>query len=477
MGDGGIGRHKDSERQGDMTQTVKLDRVHTLVTMDGEDRVLHDVDVILEDGKIVAVGKGLETPEGARVLDCRWCVGYPGFVNTHHHFYQALTRNLPSVQDAKLFDWLTWLYEIWRGLNPEAVRVSTDVALGELLLSGCTTTTDHFYVFPRSAPAELLDVEIDEARRQGVRFHVTRGSMSLGKSAGGLPPDDVTQTWEEILADCDRVAKKYHDAGPFAMTKVALAPCSPFSVTRESLAETAKFAREKGLRMHTHLCETMDEQDFCLEKVGMRPLDYMESVGWMGPDVWFAHGIWFTDDEIRRLGEAGCGVAHCPISNLRLGSGICHVPALLKAGVKVGMAVDGSASNDAGNLLREMQVAMLVHRVGTGVQEMPARTVLRMATRGGAEILGYGESAGAVEVGRAADLALFRLDKVEYAGAMADPASAVLFCGSAPRAEYTIVAGEVLVEKGHLVRMDEEKLFHEANWEAARLLQKAGVKG
>lgn len=455
---------------------LKIRNIHTLVTMDAERRELHGVDVVMEEGRIAAVGESLPTPEGARVLDGSNCVAYPGFVNTHHHFYQALTRNLPSVQDAKLFDWLTWLYEIWRGLNPENVRISTQVALSELLLSGCTTTTDHFYCFPRSAPKDLLDVEIDEARRMGIRFHATRGSMSLGRSDGGLPPDDVTQTWEEILEDCERVVAKYHDPEPFGMTRIALAPCSPFSVTRESLAETAKFARAKGLRMHTHLCETMDEQDFCLRKVGMRPLDYMESVGWVGPDVWYAHGIWFTDDEIRRLGAAGCGVAHCPVSNLRLGSGVCHVPALLKAGAKVGIAVDGSASNDSGNLLKEMQTALLVHRVGTGVQDMPARTVLGIATRGGAACLGYDEI-GSVEPGMAADMALFRLDRVEFAGAMADPASAVLFCGSAPRAEYTIVAGEVLVEKGRLLRVDEEKLVPEANAAAADLLRKAGVAG
>ena len=453
--------------------SLKLERVHTLVTVDDEDRVLHDVDVVVEDGKIAAVGKDLPTPDGARVLDGRWCVAYPGFVNTHHHFYQTLTRNIPQVQDAKLFDWLTWLYEIWRGLNPENVRVSTQVAVAELLLSGCTTSTDHFYCFPQSAPKDLLDAEIDEVRRLGMRFHATRGSMSLGRSAGGLPPDDVTQPWEDILADCERVIGKYHDPKPFAMTRVALAPCSPFSVTRESLAETAKFAREKGVRMHTHLCETMDEQDFCLSKVGMRPLDYMESVGWVGSDVWYAHGIWFTDEEIKRLGAAGCGVAHCPVSNLRLGSGICHVPALLEAGAKVGIAVDGSASNDSSNLLKEMQTALLVHRVGTGVQSMPAKTVVRMATRGGSEVLGHPEI-GQVAPGYAADLAVFRLDRVDFAGAMADPAAAVLFCGSAPRAEYTIVAGEVLVEKGQLTRLDEGEVFRAANAEAKKLLEKAG---
>jgi 8-oxoguanine deaminase len=453
--------------------SLKIEKIHTLVTVDDEYRVLHDVDVLVEGDKISAVGADLPTPPNARVLDGRWCVAYPGFVNTHHHFYQTLTRNIPAVQNAKLFDWLLWLYEVWRGLHPEAVRVSTQIALGELLLSGCTTSTDHFYVFPSTAPQEFLDVEIDTARDIGVRFHPTRGSMSLGRSQGGLPPDDVTQSWEDILADCDRLIAKYHDPKPFAMTRIVLAPCSPFSVTRESLAETAIFAREKNVFMHTHLCETHDEQDFCLEKIGMRPLEYMESVGWVGPDVWYAHGIWFTPEEIKRLGQMNCGVAHCPVSNLRLGSGICHVPALLEAGVRVGIAVDGSASNDSSNLLKEMQTALLVHRVGTGVTEMPPQQVIRMATRGGAEILGQPEI-GQVKPGMAADLALFRLDSIDFAGAMSDPAHALLFCGSAPRAEYTIVAGRVLVEKGRLTGWDEQAVFHAANALTADLLKKAG---
>jgi 8-oxoguanine deaminase len=452
---------------------IKIEKIHTLVTVDDDYRVLHDVDVLMADGKIQAVGEDLQAPEGAKVIDGRWCVAYPGFVNTHHHFYQTLTRNLPAVQDAKLFDWLLWLYEVWRGLHPEAVRISTQVALGELLLSGCTTTTDHFYVFPRTAPQEFLDIEIDAAREIGVRFHPTRGSMSLGRSQGGLPPDDVTQSWEAILKDCDRLISKYHDPEPFAMTRIVLAPCSPFSVTRESMAETAVFAREKKVYLHTHLAETNDEDDFCLAKLGMRPLDYMESVGWTGPDVWYAHGIWFKPDEIKRLGEMNCGVAHCPVSNLRLGSGICHVPALLEAGVRVGIAVDGSASNDSSNLLKEMQTALLVHRVGTGVTSMPPQKVIRMATRGGASILGQPEI-GQIKPGMAADLALFRLDQIDFAGAMTDPAHAVLFCGSAPRAEATIVAGKVLVEKGRLVGLDERDIFHRANELTADLLRKAG---
>ena len=452
---------------------LKIEKIHTLVTVDDEYRILHDVDVLIEDGKIAAVGANLEAPAGARALDGRWCAAYPGFVNTHHHFYQTLTRNIPAVQDVKLFDWLLWLYEVWRGLHPEAVEVSTRIALGELLLSGCTTTTDHFYVFPNSAPEEFLDIEIETAREIGVRFHPTRGSMSLGRSQGGLPPDDVTQSWETILKDCDRLIAKYHDPDPFAMTRIVLAPCSPFSVTKESLAETAVFAREKKVFMHTHLAETNDEDDFCRQKLGMSPLAYMESVGWTGPDVWYAHGIWFTPEEIKRLGDMNCGVAHCPCSNLRLGSGICQVPALLEAGVRVGIAVDGSASNDSSNLLKEMQTALLVHRVGTGVSSMPPRKVIRMATRGGAEILGQPEI-GQIKPGMAADLALFRLDRIDFAGAMADPAHAVLFCGSAPRAEYTIVAGKVLVEKGELVRIDEKAVFHQANGLAADLLKKAG---
>ena len=454
-------------------EALKIANIHTLVTVDDDYRVLHDVDVVVADGKIAAVGQGLSAPAGARTIDGRWCVAYPGFVNTHHHFYQTLTRNIPAVQDVKLFDWLLWLYEVWRGLHPEAVRVSTQIALGELLLSGCTTTTDHFYVFPSSAPEEFLDIEIDTAREIGVRFHPTRGSMSLGRSQGGLPPDDVTQSWEAILKDCDRLIAKYHDPDPFAMTRIVLAPCSPFSVTKESLAETAVFAREKKVFMHTHLAETNDEDDLCRQKLGMSPLEYMESVGWTGPDVWYAHGIWFTPEEIKRLGDMNCGVAHCPCSNLRLGSGICHVPALLEAGVRVGIAVDGSASNDSSNLLKEMQTALLVHRVGTGVSSMPPRKVIRMATRGGADILGQPEI-GQIQPGMAADLALFRLDRIDFAGAMADPAHAVLFCGSAPRAEYTIVAGRVLVEKGELTGLDEREVFHRANDLAAGLLRRAG---
>lgn len=450
--------------------------IHTLVTMVDGEPDLHGASVLVDGNQISAVlasddprVERLSRTEGVEVIDGSWCVGYPGFVNMHHHLYQTLTRNIPRVQNAKLFDWLIGLYEIWRELSEEAVDVSTRIGLGELLLSGCTTTTDHFYVFPRHASAELLDVEIRAARDMGVRFHPTRGSMSRGRSDGGLPPDDLTQSAEEILADCERVISAYHDPGPFSMCRIILAPCSPFSVTTELLTETATLARTRGVRCHTHLCETVDEEAFCLQTHGVRPLEYMEKTGWIGEDVWFAHGVYFNDQEIRRLAETRTGIAHCPSSNMRLGSGIAPIPAMLEAGVPVGLAVDGSASNDASSMTREMQMALLVHRVGTDVTAMPPRQVLKMATTGGATILGQPEI-GRIRAGAAADLALFRLDRIDYAGAMSDPASAILFCGSGPRAELTMVNGRVLVRGGRLVNEDEQQLFHRANEIAERML-------
>lgn len=449
-----------------------LKNCHTVVTMVDGEKPLRGVDILLVDGKISSVGRDLRPPAGARVIEASGCVVYPGFVNTHHHLYQTLTRNIPAVQNAKLFDWLLGLYEIWRELDTEAIEVSTRVGIGELLLSGCTTTTDHFYVFPRGAPQEFLDVEIETALGLGARFHPTRGSMSRGRSQGGLPPDDVVQDPDTILKDCDRLIRKYHDPKPHAMCRIALAPCSPFSVTTELLRDTIRFARERGVICHTHLCETKDEEAYCLQTHGLRPLEYMESVEWVGPDVWFAHGIYFNEVEIDRLARTGTGIAHCPTSNLRLGSGICPVPHMLEKGVKVGIGVDGSASNDSSNFLKELQMALLVHRVGTGVDAMPAERVLRMATVGGAEVLGQHE-VGRIAPGYAADLALFNLERIEFAGAMADPAAAHLFCGSGPRAEYTIVAGKVVVEKGHLVGEDEVRLFHRANEIAEKMLSAA----
>lgn len=457
---------------------IHLRNIHTLVTMADGSAPIHGADLLIEGNRIAAIYSGPDKPlppADAEVIDASRHVVYPGFINTHHHLYQTLTRNIPLVQNAKLFDWLIGLYEIWRGLTPEAVDVSTRVGVGELLLSGCTTTTDHFYVFPQGVTRELLDVEIKAAREMGIRFHPTRGSMSRGKSQGGLPPDDVVQHHEEILRDCARVIDAYHDPSPDSMCRIALAPCSPFSVTTELLLETIRFARARGVICHTHLCETVDEEDYCLATHGLRPLEYMEKTEWVGPDVWFAHGIYFSDDEIARLARTKTGVAHCPSSNLRLGSGIAPIPKMLKAGVRVGLAVDGSASNDSSSLSRELQMTLLVHRVGTAVDAMPPQHVLQMATRGGAEMLGWSDI-GQIKPGLLADLAMFRLDRIEYAGAMTDPASAILFCGGGARADYTIVNGVIRVAKGELLGVDEQRLFHHANDLTAQLLKKAETR-
>ncbi len=455
---------------------ILIRNLHTLVTMNEELGIMHDVDVLIKDGKIKCIGRHLDFEEqpAARILDGRNRVAYPGFINTHHHLYQTLTRNIPLVHDVKLFDWLTNLYEIWRELTPEAVDVSARVGFAELLLSGCTTTTDHFYVFPQNAPAEFLDIEIKTARDMGIRFHPMRGSMSRGKSNGGLPPDDVVQSPDVILKDCQRVIDTWHDPSPHSMCRVILAPCSPFSVTTDLLKESAALARANKVPLHTHLCETKDEVQFCLDLFGQRPLDYMESCDWVGPDVWYAHGIYFNDDEIPRLAETGTGISHCPASNLRLGSGICRVPELLEKGVKVSLAVDGSASNDSSNYVREMQLALLVHRVGTAVDAMPAKTVLELATLGGAKILNQ-PAIGSIAPGQAADLALFNLNKVEFAGAMQSPESAILFCGAGSRTDYTIVNGKILVDQGVLVGLDESDLVYRANRLTERMVRAAGV--
>ena len=453
---------------------ILIRNIHTLVTMVDDEKPLHNVDLLIRDNRIAAIGPRLDAPDDPNltILDGSWRVVYPGFINTHHHLYQTLTRNLPRVQNAKLFDWLVGLYEVWRELVPEAIDVSTRVGVGELLLSGCTCTTDHFYLFPSSAPQEWLDIEIRAAASMGIRFHPTRGSMSRGRSEGGLPPDDVTQHADAILADCERIIQTFHDPEPFSMCRVVLAPCSPFSVTPALLEETAQLARANKVRMHTHLCETIDEEVYCREQFGMRPLAFMEKTGWIGSDIWYAHGIYFDDAEIAQLASTGTGIAHCPASNLRLGSGICKVPQLLEAGVPIGLAVDGSASNDASNMVREMQLALLVHRVGTAVDAMPAETVLRMATRGSAALLGQPEI-GQLRVGDAADVAMFRLDRIDFAGGMHDPASAILFCGSGVRADATIVNGVLRVREGRLLDVDEERLFHRANEIAGGMVARA----
>jgi len=429
---------------------------------------LHDADIFINDGVIAAVGRGLAA-DADEVVECRGCVAVPGLINTHHHLFQVLTRNVAGGQDAKLFDWLVYHYEIWRGITPDAVYAAARCGLAELLLTGCTTSADHHYLFPRGASNELMDAEIRAAHELGIRFHPTRGSMSRGRSGGGLPPDDVCQSEDEILRECVRVIEAYHDARPNAMCRLAIAPCSPFSVTPELMKESAALARQYGVQLHTHLCETLDEEEYCMRTCGMRPLPYMETVGWVGDDVWYAHGIYFDDAEIARLGHTRTGIAHCPSSNMRLGSGIAPVRALLDAGAPVGLAVDGSASNDSSNMLLEARMALLVQRIKAGVGAMPARDAWWLATRGGAEVLGR-DDIGSIEAGKAADIALFDVSGIAYAGAQSDPLAAVLFCGVDQRAWMTIVNGRIVVKEKHLVTGDERWIAEAANNAAARLL-------
>ena len=458
--------------------SILIKNIHSLVTMDEKLTVLHDVDLRIEGNKVVEIGRNIDVrtlDKDVRIIDGTYKVVYPGFINTHHHFYQTLTRNIPAIQSVKLFDWLILLYEIWRNLNEEFVELSTKIAVGELLLSGCTTSTDHHYVFPQGSSGRLLDLEIDIVREMGMRFYPNRGSMSRGKSQGGLPPDDVVQTPEQIMSDCERIINKYHGPDPFSMTKIVLAPCSPFSVTTDLMVKTAKYARKKGVLLHTHLCETKDEEEYCLRVLGKRPLSYMEHCGWTGNDVSYAHGIFFNDDEIKTLARTGTGIAHCPASNMRLGSGICRVPDLLDAGVSVGLAVDGSASNDSGNFVREIQLAMMINRIGASEERMTPQKALYLATNGGAKVLNNSKI-GSIKTGNAADIAVFNMERLDFAGAMSDPISAIVFCGAGLRADYTIVNGKIVVENGQLLSIDEKEIFHRSNAFTKKILEKTTAR-
>ena len=428
--------------------------VEVIATFDSEGRELRNAWLLVEGNRVAALGEG-DPPSGPfdEVIDGRDRVMLPGMVNTHHHMYQTLFRAVPGAADKKLFDWLLFLYERWRGIDEEAVYVSTIVAGMELLLSGCTTTTDHLYLFPRGRE-RLIDVQIEAARELGIRFHPTRGSMSLSRKDGGLPPDDVVQTEEEILADSERLIREYHDPSFGAMIRIALAPCSPFSVTQKLMRETAELARRHGVLLHTHLAETLDEEEFCRERFGMRPVDYLEELGWLEGDVWLAHMVHVNAAEIKRIAEAKVGVAHCPSSNMLLGSGIAPTVEMLEAGVRVGLAVDGSASNDHSNMIREARQAMLVARVRYGAEAMPARKALRMATVGGAQVLHRADEIGSLEPGKCADLSLWDISDLEFSGA-ADPVAGLLHCG-AQYADLVMVNGVILVRNAHLVN---EKLY------------------
>src|SRR5438445_2563390 len=430
--------------------------------------------VLVEDDAIVAVGPPPVpwTIEAARRIDARGKVVLPGLVNTHHHLPQVLTRCVPRVQQAPLFRWLTELYEAWRGLDAQAVEVAARVGLGELLLTGCTTTTDHLYLFPRGQE-RLIDAEIAAARDLGIRFQPTRGSMSRGQTQGGLPPDDVVQDEETILADSRRLLREHHDPRPGAMTRIALAPCSPFSVTDGLMRRTAELAREHGVRLHTHLAETLDEEAYCQQEYGCRPVEYLRRLGWLGPDVWLAHCVHLSAEEVSLFGETGTGVAHCPSSNFRLGSGIAPVRALLEAGVPVGLGVDGSASNDTSNMLAEARQALLAHRIGADPSRwVTAEEALWMATRGGARCLGR-DDIGSIEAGKCADIVLVDTRRLSYAGASSDLVAALVFSPFAAPVDTAIVNGRVVVEGGELVGVDVPALVARADAIAERLLRRA----
>ncbi len=454
--------------------SILIKNGEVIVTMDNSLNEVKNGDIYIEGNEIKDVGKNLQY-KADEVIDATGMVVYPGFINTHHHLYQTLTRNIPSLQDAKLFDWLTGLYEIWRELTPEGVYVSALVGMSELLLTGCTTTTDQYYVFPHSQPKDLIDYEIKAAKEIGMRFIPTRGSMSRGKSKGGLPPDDVVQTEDEILKDSERLIQKYHSDEKFSMLKIALSPCSPFSVTTELLKDTAELAKKYNVRCHTHIAETKDEEEYCINMYGKRPVDYMEEVGWLGEKFWYAHCIYLNDDEIKLMGETKTGVAHCPVSNLRLGSGIAPIAKMLENNVRVSIGVDGSASNDSSDIVSEMRQALLIHRVNSGVDSMPASNVFKMATKYGAEILGWDEI-GSIEKGKAADLAIFNLNDIAYTGALSDPATAILFSGNSHKTEYTIVNGKIVVKNGIVVGIDERSIISQANKISSEMIRKAMEK-
>lgn len=459
-----------------------------IVTMDGERRELRNASMYVEDGWIRQIGPAEELPRHAdRVLDLTGQILLPGLVNCHHHLNQTLTRNLPVAQNINLFAWLRAHYRIWAGTTAEASRLSVLVGCAELALSGCTTVFDHSYIFKNG---NCVDVIIAAARELGLRFHCSRGSMSLGESRGGLPPDSCVEEEGAILEDTQRVIKAFHRNEPGAMTRIVVAPCSPFSVTPSLLRDSADLARQyEGVGLHTHLCETVDEERYTLDTYGQRPVEFMESMGWLGDNVWFAHAIHVDEQEIAQFARCGCGACHCPSSNMRLASGIAPLRRYMQAGVKVGLGVDGSASNDSSNMMLEVHTAFLLARLKMGLQPpegpsrlrhlpqshprragewMTARDILEVATLGGAAVLGR-DDIGSLAVGKCADFFSIRLHTVDYAGALHDPVAATVFCAP-QKAHYTVVHGQVIVDQGRLASVDLPLVVEQHNAASLRLL-------
>lgn len=444
-----------------MSKTLLIKNIRYLVTCNDDDEILENISILARDGVIAEIGQ-LESVQADETIDAAGMILYPGLINTHHHLYQTFSRNLPQVQRMELFPWLKTLYEIWKNLEEDTVYYSTLTGIGELLKHGCTTCLDHHYVFPQGKSERFLDAQFAAADMLGIRFHATRGSMDLSVKDGGLPPDSVVQNIDKIMYDSEAAVKKFHDPSRYSMHQIALAPCSPFSVSEDLLRQTAIVARELGVRMHTHLAETKDEEQYLSQRFGMRPLEYMETLGWIGPDVWYAHGIHFTDEELQRMAQTKTGVAHCPISNMKLSSGIANIPKMLELGVPVGLAVDGSASNDGSNLLEELRVGYLLHRLNNSHTAPTGADMLKIATRGSAAILGR-QDLGAIAVGMAADFFLVRADRLELVGTLQDPAALPAVIGIKNAVDYTVVDGKIVVKDGHLVTIDENQLVEQAS--------------
>lgn len=451
---------------GTRPRTLLVRNADVLVTMDEARREIPGGGLFAEGNRITAVGRTRELPESAdRILDLAGHVVVPGLVNTHHHMYQSLTRALPAAQDSGLFEWLEALYPVWGRMTPEMLRISTQTAMAELILSGCTTSSDHLYLFPNGC---RLEDSIQSAAEIGMRFHATRGSMSVGRSRGGLPPDSLVEDEAAILKDTQRVIEAHHDPARLAMLRIAVAPCSPFSVSKDLMRESASLARSLGVSLHTHLAENDHDVAYSLERFGRTPAEYAEELGWVGSDVWHAHCVKLDDAGIDLFARTGTGVAHCPCSNMRLGSGTAPIRRMVAKRVPVGLGVDGSASNDGGSLLGEARQAMLLQRVGLGPSAMTGRQALELATLGGARVLGR-DDIGALAPGMAADFAAFDLRGVNMAGAGHDPVAALVFCAP-EQSSWVAINGRIVVDQGRLATIDLPSVLERHNRLARKLV-------
>jgi 8-oxoguanine deaminase len=457
--------------------TLLVRHADMLLTMDSEPRRILDGAIFVRDNVIEGIGPSAELPVTAdKVVEARGKVVLPGLINTHHHLFQTLTRAVPGAQNANLFDWLNVLFPIWTGLTKEAIYISALVGMAELVLSGCTTASDHLYMFPNGA---RIDDEIRAAQEIGLRFHASRGSLNLGQSQGGLPPDQIIEDIDDILRDMQRVIEKYHEAEYYGLIRVDVAPCSPFSVTPDLMREAARLGRSYGVQLHTHLAETLDEQEYCLERFGCRPLDYAAELGWVGDDVWYAHAVHINPSEIKLMAQTGTGVCHCPSSNMRLASGIAPIHDYREQGVRVGLGVDGSASSDSSHMLAEARQALLLGRISPGRPHgagdpagLTADDVLEMATVGGARVLGR-DDIGSLEPGKAADFIAFDLNQLGFAGALHDPVAALVFC-TPPRVDLSVINGRIIVQDGRLTMVEIEPVVERHNQIARALVNGSG---